>query len=276
MRRLALSAGALVVAASFSSCSSVDKGSTAAEVNGHRLSIDELATLSEDSGDATVVRETLSTWIEVVAVTDDPSGLTSAADLIARKQTSLTDLLEQFGDSGRATYELGIDGSPFLCLRAIPLDGTVTGATVLADLAVGTTFADAATAYSVDETLASTGGLVKSPEGFECIGSDQFNPALIAALSEASAAVGQPAAVLLSENEVVILLRPYDELTLSDAERLQLSANDLGGALRESYEAAEISVSSRIGQWHAEDGRVVATGTAVNPSPAATLPAPTG
>jgi len=254
----------------------VGKGSTAAEVNGHRLSIDELATLSEDSGDATVVRETLSTWIEVVAVTDDPSGLTSAADLIARKQTSLTDLLEQFGDSGRATYELGIDGSPFLCLRAIPLDGTVTGATVLADLAVGTTFADAATAYSVDETLASTGGLVKSPEGFECIGSDQFNPALIAALSEASAAVGQPAAVLLSENEVVILLRPYDELTLSDAERLQLSANDLGGALRESYDAAEISVSSRIGQWHAEDGRVVATGTAVNPSPAATLPAPTG
>ncbi len=276
MRRLALSAGALVVAASFSSCSSVGKGSTAAEVNGHRLSIDELATLSEDSGDATVVRETLSTWIEVVAVTDDPSGLTSAADLIARKQTSLTDLLEQFSDSGRATYELGIDGSPFLCLRAIPLDGTVTGATVLADLAVGTTFADAATAYSVDETLASTGGLVKSPEGFECIGSDQFNPALIAALSEASAAVGQPAAVLLSENEVVILLRPYDELTLSDAERLQLSANDLGGALRESYDAAEISVSSRIGQWHAEDGRVVATGTAVNPSPAATLPAPTG
>lgn len=276
MRRLALSAGALVVAASFSACSSVGKGSTAAEVNGHRLSIDELATLSEDSGDATVVRETLSTWIEVVAVTDDPSGLTSAADLIARKQTSLTDLLEQFGDSGRATYELGIDGSPFLCLRAIPLDGTVTGATVLADLAVGTTFADAATAYSVDETLASTGGLVKSPEGFECIGSDQFNPALIAALSEASAAVGQPAAVLLSENEVVILLRPYDELTLSDAERLQLSANDLGGALRESYDAAEISVSSRIGQWHAEDGRVVATGTAVNPSPAATLPAPTG
>ena len=276
MRRLALSAGALVVAASFSSCSSVGKGSTAAEVNGHRLSTDELATLSEDSADAAVVRETLSTWIEVVAVTDDPSGLTSAADLIARKQTALTDLLEQFGDSGRATYELGIDGSPLLCLRAIPLDGTVTGATVLADLAVGTTFADAATAYSVDETLASTGGLVKSPEGFECIGSDQFNPALIAALSEASAAVGQPAAVLLSENEVVILLRPYDELTLSDAERLQLSANDLGGALRESYDAAEISVSSRIGQWHAEDGRVVATGTAVNPSPAATLPAPTG
>ncbi len=276
MRRLALSAGALVVAASFSSCSSVGKGSTAAEVNGHRLSIDELATLSEDSADATVVRKTLSTWIEVVAVTDDPSGLTSADELADRKKTLLTDLLGQFGDAGRATYELGIDGSPLLCLRAIPLDGTVTAATVLADLEAGTAFADAATAYSVDETLASTGGLVKSPEGFECIGSDQFNPALIAALDEASAVVGEPAAVSLSENEVVILLRPYDELTLSEAERLRLSANELGGALRESYDAAEISVSSRIGQWHAEDGRVVATGTAVNPSPAATLPAPTG
>lgn len=274
MRRLALSAGALVVAASFSSCSSVGRGSTAAEVNGHKLSTDELATLAGDDADATVVRATLSTWIEVVAVTDDPSGLTSVADLTARKQSALTDLLDQFGDSGQATYEMGIDGSPFLCLRAIPLDGTVTGATVLEELAAGTAFADAAATYSVDETLASTGGLVKSAEGFECIGSDQFNPALIAALREASAGVGQPAAVRLNEEEVVILLRPYDELTLSDAERLQLSANDLGAALRDSYDSAEISVSSRIGQWHAEDGRVVATGTVV--SPAATLPAPTG
>lgn len=271
MRRLALSAAALVVAASFSSCSSVGKGSTAAEVNGHRLSTDQLATLAGDDADATVVRETLSTWIEVVAVTDDPSGLATSADLIARKQTALTDLLDQFGDSGQATYELGVNGSPFLCLRAIPLDGTVTGATVLEELAAGTAFADAAATYSVDETLASTGGLVKSAEGFECIGSDQFNPALIAALNEASAGVGQPAAVLLNEEEVVILLRPFDELTLSDAERLQLSANDLGAAIRDSYDSAEISVSSRIGQWHAEDGRVVATGTPV--SPAATLPA---
>lgn len=276
MRRLALSAGALVVAASFSSCSSVGKGSTAAEVNGHRLSTDELATLSNDSSDVKVIRDTLSTWIEVVAVTNDPSGLTSADELAARKQTALADLLERFGDSGRAIYELGIDGSPFLCLRAIPLDAAVTGASVLQELAAGTTFTDAAGAYSVDETLASSGGLVKSEKGFECIASSEFNPALIAALGESDAVVGKPVAMQLGEQEVVVLLRPYDELTLSNAERLQLSANDLGGALDERYDAAEISVSSRLGQWDATQGRVVATGTVIGVAPATTLPAPTG
>ena len=272
MRRLALSAGALVVAASFSSCSSAGKGSTAAEVNGHRLTVAELATLAEDSTDSKVIRDTLSTWIEVVAVTDDPSGLTSADELASRKQTALKELLEEFGDSGQATYELGIDGSPFLCLAAIPLDPSVAGTQVLQELAAGTPFAEAAATYSIDETLATNGGLGTSQEGYECIATGDFNPALIALLSEADAVVGQPAALLLEEQELVLLLRPYDALTLSDAERLQLSANDLGAALRESYDSADISVSSRIGEWHAEDGRVVATGATAATTLAATGP----
>lgn len=276
MRRLALSAGALVVAASFSSCSSVDKASTAAEVNGHRLSNDQLAAITEGSTDGAAIRETLTTWIEVVAVTDDPSGMTTPSELSARKLTALKGLIEKFGDSGQATYELGLDGSPLLCLSAIPLDATVTGAKVLEELAAGTPFADAANAYSVDETLAASGGLVRSAEGVECIAGDQFNPELISALAEAGAAVGQPAAIVLKSQEVVVLLRPYDELTLSDAEKLQLSANELGAALSESYGAAEISVAGRIGTWDSGQARVVALGSLSGTVPAATLPAATG
>lgn len=275
MRRLALSVGALVVAASFSSCSSVDSTNVAAEVNGHQLSMDQLAALTDDSTDGDAIREAVTTWIEIVAVTDDASGMATPAELSARKLTALKDLLDRFGDAGRATYELGLDGSPLLCLSAIPLDASVAGAKVLEELAAGTAFADAAKQYSIDETLAASGGLVKSAEGVECIASDQFNPALISALGEANVAVGEPTAIVLNDQEVVILLRPYDELTLSDAERLQLSANDMGAALSESYEAADISVAGRIGTWDRVEARVTPTGSAAT-TPASTVAIATG
>ena len=276
MRRLTLSAGALVVAASFSSCSSVDKANTAAVVNGHRLTNDRLTALTSGSTDGEAIRATLTTWIEVVAVTDDASGMTTPDELSARKLTALQDLLSRFGDAGQATYELGLGGSPLLCLSAIPLDSTVAGAKVLEELASGTTFADAAKTYSIDETLAASGGLVTSPEGVECISGDQFNPELVSALAEAGAAVGTPASVVLQTQEVVVLLRPYDELTLSDAEKLQLSANDMGAALSESYGAAEITVAGRIGTWDNEQARVVAVGASTSTVPAITLPAAAG
>ncbi len=277
MRRLALSAGALLVAASFSSCSSVDNGSTAAEVNGHRLSNDQLAALTGDTTDGEVIRQTLTTWIEVVAVTDDASGMASPEELSSRKMTALQDLLEKFGDAGRATYELGLDGSPLLCLSAIPLDASVASAKVLDELAAGTSFADAAKTYSADQTLAASGGLVKSAEGVECIAGDKFNPALIDALAKAGAAVGKPTAINLNGSEVVIQLRPYDELTLSDAERVQLSANEMGAAIHDTYAAAKISVSGRIGTWDSEQGRILAAGASLTAtSPVSTAPVTTG
>ena len=272
MRRLALSAGALVVAASFSSCSSVNGGNTAAEVNGHRLTNDQLSTLAGDSTDGNVVRTALTTWIEVVAVTDDATGLNTPADLSSRKQTALQDLLEKFGDAGKATYELGLNGSPLLCLSAIPLADSVASAKVLDDLATGTSFAEAATTYSSDETLAASGGLVKSADGAECITGDKFNPALLDALAKASTVVGKPTAITLNGAEVVIQLRPYEELTLSDSERVQLSANEMGAAIHDTYAAAKISVSGRIGSWDKEQGRILATGEPV----ATTAPVTTG
>ena len=152
----------------------------------------------------------------------------------------------------------------------------MTGATVLEELAGGTTFAEAAKKYSADKTLAESGGLVKSADGVECIAGDQFNPALIKALEDAKVAVGEPAAVSLKDQEVLVLLRPYDELTLSDGERLKLSANDIGAVLNESYRAAKIEVAERIGTWDPELARVVATGNPAGTSPAGTLPVTTG
>ncbi len=276
MRRLALSAGALVVAASFSSCSSVDKGSIAAEVGDHQLTMDQLATLTDGSTDGDIVRKAVKTWIEVVAVTDDASGMTTPAELSARKLAALQDLLDQFGGAGQATYELGINGSPLLCLSAIPLDTTVAGSKILEELAAGTTFAEAAKTYSNDETLAASGGVVSSPDGIECIESEKFNPTLLSTLAEAGATVGTPAAIVLNTQEVVVLLRPYDQLTLSNDERIKLSANDMGAALRESYDLAEISVSRRIGVWDSEGADVVAIGSTPTTSPAATVPATEG
>lgn len=276
MRRLALSAGALVVAASFSSCSSVDSGNTAAKVGDHQLTMDQLATLTDGSTDGAIVRKTVKTWIEVVAVTDDASGMTTPAELSARKLAALHDLLDQFGDAGQATYELGINGSPLLCLSAIPLATTVAGSKVLEELATGTTFADAAKAYSNDQTLASSGGVVRSADGIECIAPEKFNPTLLSTLAEAGATVGTPAAIVLSTQEVVVLLRPYDELTFSNDELIQLSANDMGAALRESYDWVAISVAGRIGMWDSETADVVAIGSTPTTSPAVTVPATAG
>ncbi len=276
MRRLALSAGALVVAASFSSCSSLDNGNTAAKVGDHQLTMDQLATLTDGSTDGAIVRKTVKTWIEVVAVTDDASGMTTPAELSARKLAALQDLLDQFGDAGQATYELGINGSPLLCLSAIPLAATVAGSKVLEELATGTTFADAAKAYSNDQALASSGGVVRSADGIECITPEKFNPALLSTLAEAGATVGTPVAIVLSTQEVVVLLRPYDELTLSNDELIQLSADDMGAALRESYDSVAISVAGRIGMWDSEGADVVAIGSTPTTSPAVTAPATAG
>ena len=97
-RRLALSFGALVAAASASSCSSVGNRDTVAEVNGRKLSADRLSALAGDTTDGETIRATLTTWIEVVSVTNDASGIDTAADLAARKQAALTSLLAQFSD----------------------------------------------------------------------------------------------------------------------------------------------------------------------------------
>ena len=276
MRRLALSAGALVVAVSFSSCSSVDKGSIAAEVGTHQLTMDQLSALTDGSTEGDTVRSAVKTWIEVVAVTNDATGMTTSAELSARKLAALQDLLDQFGDEGQATYELGLNGSPLLCLSAIPLDPTVAGSKVLAELAAGTTFADAAKAYSNDATLASSGGVVKSADGVECIAPDKFNPTLLSTLADAGATVGTPAAIVLTTQEVVVLLRPYDELTLSNNELIQLSANDMGAALRDSYDGVDISVAGRIGTWDSDAADVVPVGSTNTTVSAVTLPAAAG
>jgi hypothetical protein len=259
-RRLALSVGALVAAVSFSSCTSVGSQDTVAEVNGRTLTAEQLNTLAGNVTDGETIRATLTTWIEVVAVTDDATGIATSADLTARKQSALTSLLEQFSDAGQATYELGLDGSPLLCLAAIPLDPSVPATQVLDEIAAGSTFAEAAGTYSSDAALAKAGGVVSSQDGAECLPTAQFNPDLIAAMNAAGPAVGEPAAIKLQSQEVVILLRPFADLTLTDAEKLQLSANELGTALRTSYDTANITVDARVGKWNPTDARVVPVG----------------
>ena len=256
-RRLALTFGALVAAVSVSSCSSVGNRDTVAEVNGHTLTTDQLRALAGDTTDGETIRETLATWIEVVSVTNDASGINTAADLAARKQAALTSLLAQFSDAGQATYELGLDGSPLLCLAAIPLDPSVPASQVLAEIAAGTTFAEAAGTYSIDPGLADAGGVVTSPAGAECLPAAEFNTGLISAMDEAGTAVGEPAAIVLQDQEVILLMRPFADLTLTDAEKLQLSANELGAALRDRYDAAEINIDARVGSWNPTDARVV-------------------
>ena len=208
------------------------------------------------------IRATLTTWIEVVAVTDDATGITTLRRS-GRQEAECAHLAARAVQRRRpqATYELGLDGSPLLCLAAIPLDPSVPADAVLDEIAAGSTFADAAGTYSIDalarQTPAASSRRRMAPSASRPA---QFNPDLIAAMNAAGPAVGEPAVITLQNQEVVILLRPFDDLTLSEAEKLQLSANELGTALRTSYDTAEITVDARVGKWDPTDARVVPVG----------------
>lgn len=257
-RRLALTAGALVAAVAFSSCASANNGQTVAEVNGHQLTVSQLATLSSNATKGDTVRDTITKWIEVVAVSDDANGIRTAADLGTRKEAIRDSLITDFSASGRAEYEKGLDGSPALCLAVIPIDDSVDPATVLAEIDGGTSFADAAAKYSTDATLAKAGGLVTDPNGAECIAAAQFNPDLVAALTAAKLTVGVPTATTLSNRKLIVLLRPFDSLSKPD--QLTFAATEIGTELAKRYGRASIRVDPRYGKWDGSQSKVVPLG----------------
>ena len=235
IRRLAVVATALVATASLTSCAPFDRNDAAAVVNGHTLT------------DA------------------DVQAITGGADVDATQdalQSALSDAVDQFAgqylEEGRAAYEDGKVLAPLLCLGAIALDGTVSTDEVLAALDGGMTFADAAAKYSVDATLAGNGGVVTVQEA-DCAGADQYNQQLISDIAAADPEIGEYFVTKLGDFDLVMQLRPYDEI--SDSAKQQLALPTAQNKARALFDGADVWVSSRYGAWSADQATVLALGS---------------
>lgn len=259
-RRLTLSIGALLAAATFSSCGAAGSDDVVATVDGQTLRVEQLEALTDSSTLGTDLRSVLTAWAQIAAVSDEIGEVSSTADLNAARDRALTGLLEQIGDEGRTAYELGLAGSPYLCLAAITLGTTIPGADVVAELQAGTTFAEAAEQHSTTERLAASGGVLANNDGATCLDPATFEqsfPGIIAVLNDAQALVGSPVVVSDASGDLVLLLRGFDELTI-DEQRV-ISQLELGEALTKHLDEADVSVHPRYGVWDPEARAVVAT-----------------
>ncbi len=258
-RRLTLSIGALLAAATLSSCGAAGTSDVVATVDGHELTVDQLEALAASTA-GTDVRSALTAWTQIAAVSDDIGEVNSTADLDAARDRALDALLAEVGAKGRADYEQGLAGSPYLCLAAITLGTETLGADVVAELQAGTTFAEAAEKYSTTAVLASSGGVLANSSGATCLDTATFEqsfPGIITVLNDAQATVGSPVVVSDASGELVLLLRGWDDLT-TDEQRV-LSQLELGEALTGQIDEADVSIHPRYGLWDRETRSVVAT-----------------
>jgi len=246
-RRVVLATGVLLAAATLSSCSTFSRSDVAAEVDGVRLSRSELNTLTGDASDGDAVRQVIGDWLRLAVLGGDVNGVTSAEDLATRREAAIEALAEPYIEDGRPAYELGLAGSPLLCLGAIPLAAGTDTAPVIAAIEGGLTWAEAAQQYSADPSFAANGGLVLDQSGNNCLSPDGFNQDLLATLAEAGAEVGKPVAVDVGGAPAVVLLRPFDDLSTTD--KASFVSDQVAEELIERLDAVDIYVNPRFGLW---------------------------
>ena len=155
---------------------------------------------------------------------------------------------------GRATCEL-LDG-PAVCLAAIPLAATTTAATVLADLAAGTSFADVAKKYSSDPNLAATGGLIQDQNGTGCLTPSGFNADLITQIKAANAAPGKPVSISLNSVNAIVMIRLFDDLSQND--KAVFVQSELGAKVKDQLATTKVFVNPQYGKWDPTTVAVVA------------------
>ena len=241
------------------SCATFDRNDVAAKVGDLSLSADaaqKLAAADNNAATGDRLRLELTKWIRTTVFeasigTPAPATEQTPADLDARLANALIDIA---GDNARTTYELGTAGSPFLCLAAITAPTLEEANAALATVNAGTPFADAARQLSTDTVTAADGGVVKGPDGGECLEPTTVNPAATSALQ--GIPIGQPIVTDLGTFSAVLMMRPYDEL-LPESKSLIATATVSQDQLDAIVDASDIYVDPRYGRWDPETGTVV-------------------
>lgn len=273
IRRFAFAAaGAVLAASSLASCATFSDQNAAARVGSIELSRDDVESLlgidttdptasvpNDVSGDE--VRVALTKWIKV-ALLESAVGAKSSTDIasptnldmrLSQGQTDYAATAES-GDGGRSKYEAGLPDTTLVCLGAIPVADATAADVVQQALTGGLSFADAATKYSTDPTLASNGGVVPGQNGDECVAAANVTAPIIEALS--GLAPGTPVTVTLDTLTAVVELRPYDELNQASKDLIARA-----GMSAEAYVAlissADVYVDPYYGYWDAATASVL-------------------
>ena len=254
--------GALAALATLTSCATFDRNDTAAEVNGHTLSNDQLDTLINHETDPATIRERLSSWIQITSAAENPTSVHSLDELETLRDTVLADLIAKYGGAGQTQYEKPLDSTNYICLGAIPLAADVNADDVIAELKGGASFAELAQKYSTVDTLAASGGVIADQNGTDCFDPTTFDSnftGILTALTDAKAKVGRPVAIDGGDGTgamIILYLRPFAELSLQD--RATIESSTIGPALKDLYTNAVIKVNSDIGVWDPATGTVIA------------------
>jgi hypothetical protein len=234
-----IACGTLLFTIVASGCSSLNRNNDAARVEGHTLGRDEIGALVGNKW----VRVEL---LEQTTGTADPA-VASTANLDARLAAGLTALAAETPDAGRDVYTSGPAVSGVVCLGAIPVDPPEVADSVLADLAAGMSWADAATKYSSDAGLASGGGVVLDQDGKECIAAAKVNPTILDPI--VAAGIDTPLAVNLGATTAVVKIRSYDELS-GDAQ-LELARTAMNVTrLPALLATADVYIDPLYGVWN--------------------------
>ncbi|MEP7112628.1 MAG: peptidylprolyl isomerase [Ilumatobacteraceae bacterium] len=254
---LAFAASALVA----SGCATFNQNDVAVKVGDLSLTAKGAETLASGAGTPATgdqLRQELTKWIRVTVLeastgATPPATPPTSADLDTRYSQVITKIA---GPTAKALYESGVNGSPLVCLAAIPVATLDEANTVLASLNTGTPFAEAARQNSTDTVIAQAGGNVMGgPNGDqECLELSTVNPSVATALQ--TTPVGQPITADLQTFSAVLMLRPYDEL-LPASQALIASASVSQDQLDAIVDAASIYVDPRYGRWDPASGAVV-------------------
>jgi hypothetical protein len=249
-----IACGTLLFTIVASGCSSLNRNNDAARVEGHTLGRDEIGALvgnTDPVQDGAAVRVGITKWVRVELLeqttgTADPA-VASTANLDARLAAGLTALAAETPDAGRDVYTSGPAVSGVVCLGAIPVDPPEVADSVLADLAGGMSWADAATKYSSDAGLASGGGVVLDQDGKECIAAAKVNPTILDPI--VAAGIDTPLAVNLGATTAVVKIRSYDELS-GDAQ-LELARTAMNVTrLPALLATADVYIDPLYGVWN--------------------------
>ena len=244
-----------MAALAISSCSTFDRRDAVAEVKGVTLTRAELSLLTNNSAGGTEARTAISQWLTVAVLGGDVAHVAGIDDLNARRTKAIDALSAPFMDTARQKYAQGLDGSPVLCLAAIPLAPTTNPDIVLGELSGGTSFADAAGKYSIDANLAQSGGLIQDQSGASCLAPGGLSQELLTSMKTASAAVGATIVVDFKDNKVIIRMRPFEELSQTD--KATIVQEDIGGEVKARLAATKVYVDPKYGKWDPKTVTVV-------------------
>ena len=212
------------------------------------------ATPGAPSGDET--RTLMTQWLQIAAIGHDMSTITDRTSLKAEALAASVDLAAPFLGPAADLYAKGFDGSPKVCIGAIPLAAETDPNEVIDAMTNGMSLADAATKYSSDPTFVQSGGVLTFQDGSTCTDPAQLNPDVITQMNGAKP--GEPKLVALGDGQAIVVIRAFD--TLLPTEQIGVSPDvqkQVASELNKRLQGADMFVDKRYGRWDPETSSVV-------------------